>query len=102
MSFAQTCPACNGSGGRRNSCVRCGGSGWLESVPTVPPRSVSSAVLPGTVGELATALKKPASILLEQLASAGVDKNSFDDKLSDSDKKKLLLYLQRKCDLAGG
>jgi translation initiation factor IF-2 len=47
-----------------------------------------------TVAEFATELKKPAETLLEQLKGAGVAKNSSSDVLSESDKQKLLSYLQ--------
>ncbi|MFM7026224.1 MAG: translation initiation factor IF-2, partial [Limnohabitans sp.] len=47
-----------------------------------------------TVAEFAAELKKPADTLLEQLRSAGVAKSSEADALSDSDKQKLLSYLQ--------
>ncbi len=47
-----------------------------------------------TVAEFATELKKPADTLLEQLKGAGVAKNSSSDVLSESDKQKLLNYLQ--------
>ncbi|GAB3188880.1 translation initiation factor IF-2 [Hydrogenophaga aquatica] len=47
-----------------------------------------------TVAEFAAELNKPTSVLLEQLASAGVSKNSPADPVSESDKHKLLSYLQ--------
>ena len=47
-----------------------------------------------TVAEFANELKKPADVLLEQLRSAGVSKVSGGDALTDSDKQKLLSYLQ--------
>ena len=47
-----------------------------------------------TVAEFATELKKPAETLLEQLKGAGVTKSSSSDVLSESDKQKLLSYLQ--------
>src|SRR4051812_45800579 len=47
-----------------------------------------------TVAEFATELKKPADVLLEQLKGAGVSKASSSDVLSESDKQKLLSYLQ--------
>jgi len=47
-----------------------------------------------TVAEFAAELNKPTSILLEQLAGAGVSKNSPADPISESDKHKLLSYLQ--------
>ncbi|WP_326533655.1 translation initiation factor IF-2 [Pseudorhodoferax sp.] len=47
-----------------------------------------------TVAEFATELKKPAETLLEQLKGAGVAKSSSADTLSESDKQKLLSYLQ--------
>ncbi len=47
-----------------------------------------------TVAEFATELKKPADILLEQLKGAGVSKSSSSDVLSETDKQKLLSYLQ--------
>jgi translation initiation factor IF-2 len=47
-----------------------------------------------TVAEFASELNKPASMLLEQLASAGVPKQAATDALSDTDKQKLLNYLK--------
>jgi translation initiation factor IF-2 len=47
-----------------------------------------------TVAEFASELNKPASLLLEQLSSAGVPKDAASDALSDSDKQKLLNYLK--------
>jgi translation initiation factor IF-2 len=47
-----------------------------------------------TVAEFATELNKPAALLLEQLASAGVDKRSGADPISENDKQRLLSYLQ--------
>lgn len=47
-----------------------------------------------TVAEFALELKKTNDVLLEQLASAGVVKNGANDALLDSDKQKLLAYLQ--------
>ena len=47
-----------------------------------------------TVAEFANELKKSADVLLDQLRSAGVTKDSVSDALTDSDKQKLLSYLQ--------
>ena len=47
-----------------------------------------------TVAEFASELKKSTDTLLEQLRSAGVAKSSANDALSESDKQKLLGYLQ--------
>ena len=47
-----------------------------------------------TVAEFASELKKSAGVVLEQLRSAGVAKTSADDALSETDKQKLLAYLQ--------
>ncbi|MGE0497934.1 MAG: translation initiation factor IF-2 [Ramlibacter sp.] len=47
-----------------------------------------------TVAEFANELKKSTETLLEQLRSAGVSKASPADALSDTDKQKLLGYLQ--------
>ena len=47
-----------------------------------------------TVAELASELNKPTETLLEQLASAGVQKAKPTDVLSDADKQTLLSYLQ--------
>ncbi|MBC7703946.1 MAG: translation initiation factor IF-2, partial [Rhodoferax sp.] len=47
-----------------------------------------------TVAEFANELKKSNETLLEQLRSAGVAKSAASDALSDSDKQKLLAYLQ--------
>jgi len=47
-----------------------------------------------TVAEFATELKKSTETLLEQLKSAGVTKKSASDSLTDSDKQRLLGYLQ--------
>ncbi|PUE35761.1 translation initiation factor IF-2 [Limnohabitans sp. Jir72] len=47
-----------------------------------------------TVAEFANELKKSADVLLQQLSAAGVAKTSDSDTLNDSDKQKLLSYLQ--------
>ncbi|NBZ99635.1 MAG: translation initiation factor IF-2, partial [Betaproteobacteria bacterium] len=47
-----------------------------------------------TVAEFASELKKSSDILLEQLRSAGVEKSAASDALTESDKQKLLSYLQ--------
>ena len=47
-----------------------------------------------TVAEFAAELNKPTAVLLEQLSSAGVAKKAESDALSESDKQKLLSYLQ--------
>ena len=47
-----------------------------------------------TVAEFASELKKPAETLLQQLKGAGVSKSSSADTLSETDKQKLLSYLQ--------
>jgi len=47
-----------------------------------------------TVAEFAAELNKPTATLIEQLTSAGVAKAQADDKLSESDKQKLLSFLQ--------
>jgi translation initiation factor IF-2 len=47
-----------------------------------------------TVAEFAAELNKPTKLLLEQLSSAGVSKKADSDPLSESDKQKLLSYLQ--------
>ncbi len=48
-----------------------------------------------TVAQFATELKMPANVLLEQLRGAGVDLNSVDDNVTDSDKARLLESLRR-------
>ncbi|MFY3386639.1 translation initiation factor IF-2 [Paracidovorax sp. MALMAid1276] len=47
-----------------------------------------------TVAEFATELKKSPEILLDQLKAAGVGKAASSDALTESDKQKLLAYLQ--------
>ncbi len=47
-----------------------------------------------TVAEFAAELNKPASVLLEQFASAGVSKKAESDSITETDKQKLLSYLQ--------
>ncbi|MFZ1180934.1 MAG: translation initiation factor IF-2 [Herbaspirillum sp.] len=47
------------------------------------------------VAQFATELKMPADLLLTQLRSAGVEKNSGSDPLSKEDKKRLLEHLRR-------
>lgn len=47
-----------------------------------------------TVAEFAAELNKPVGVVLEQLASAGVSKTADSDAISESDKQKLLSYLQ--------
>ena len=55
-----------------------------------------------TVAELAAELNKPTTVLLDQLAGAGVPKSSGADPISDSDKHKLLGYLQASHGTASG
>ena len=47
-----------------------------------------------SVSELAAELHKPTQILLEQLAHAGVQKQTASDMVSEADKQLLLSYLQ--------
>ena len=47
-----------------------------------------------TVADFANELKRPTDALMEQLHAAGVAKQSASDPLTDSDKQKLLNYLQ--------
>ncbi len=47
-----------------------------------------------TVADFANELKRPTDALMEQLQAAGVVKQSASDPLTDSDKQKLLNYLQ--------
>ena len=47
------------------------------------------------VANFAAELKMPADVLLEQLRSAGVEKKSADDLLTESDKAQLLTALRR-------
>ena len=47
-----------------------------------------------TVAEFAKELKKTTPILLDQLRSAGVTKSAPEDELTDTDKQKLLTFLQ--------
>jgi translation initiation factor IF-2 len=54
-----------------------------------------------TVSEFASELKKPVDTLLEQLKGAGVPKSSAGDVLTDSDKQKLLSFLQTSHGTAG-
>ncbi len=55
-----------------------------------------------TVAELASELNKPTTVLLDQLAGAGVPKSSGADTVSDADKHKLLSYLQASHGTASG
>ncbi len=55
-----------------------------------------------TVAEFAAELNKPTSLLLEQLASAGVHKDAGTDPLSESDKQHLLNYLKASHGTASG
>jgi translation initiation factor IF-2 len=55
-----------------------------------------------TVAEFASELKKSTDTLLEQLRSAGVAKSSATDALSESDKQKLLGFLQASHGTASG
>jgi len=55
-----------------------------------------------TVAEFAAELNKPTSLLLEQLASAGVQKNNGADPISENDKQRLLSYLQASHGTASG
>lgn len=54
-----------------------------------------------TVSEFASELKKPVETLLEQLKSSGVPKAAASDVLTDSDKQKLLSFLQTSHGTAG-
>ena len=54
-----------------------------------------------SVAQLATDLKMPADVLLEQLQKAGVEKRMADDLLSEQDKSKLLDFLRRSHGAAG-
>jgi len=47
-----------------------------------------------TVAEFASELKKSTETLLDQLRSAGVSKSAPTDALTESDKHRLLSYLQ--------
>ena len=47
-----------------------------------------------TVAQLAAELNKPTSLLLDQLAAAGVSKRSGADTVSEADKQKLLMHLK--------
>nr|MCU0926249.1 translation initiation factor IF-2 N-terminal domain-containing protein [Hydrogenophaga sp.] len=55
-----------------------------------------------TVAELAAELKKPTSLLLEQLSASGVPKTSGEDPVSESDKQMLLGHLKAAHGTAGG
>ena len=48
-----------------------------------------------SVAQLASDLKMPAGVLLEQLQKAGVSKSTADDVLSEQDKARLLEFLRR-------
>ena len=47
-----------------------------------------------TVAEFANELKRPADALLEQLQAAGVGKTAASDVLTDTDKQRLLTFLE--------
>ena len=55
-----------------------------------------------TVAEFAAELNKPTSLLLEQLASAGVHKRAGTDPISEADKQQLLSYLKASHGTASG
>ena len=55
-----------------------------------------------TVAQFAEQLKRPTAALIEQLASAGVPKQSPDDALTDADKERLLEYLRNAHGTAAG
>jgi len=55
-----------------------------------------------TVAQFAAELNRPAGALIEQLQSAGVAKQSPDDKLTDADKERLLDFLRTSHGTAGG
>ena len=48
-----------------------------------------------SIAKFATELNVPVDVLIEQLRSAGVEKQSADDALSETDKEQLLLALRR-------
>ncbi len=54
-----------------------------------------------TIEQFATELKMPAGLLLEQLGKAGVGGKKEGDKLSETDKTKLLDYLRKQHGMAG-
>jgi translation initiation factor IF-2 len=54
-----------------------------------------------TVAQFAEQLKRPTAALIEQLASAGVAKQSPDDALTDADKERLLDFLRTSHGTAG-
>lgn len=64
------------------------------------PRSIQMSIT--TVGEFALRLRKSPEALLEQLRDAGVDKSSANDRLWETDKQKLLGYLQASHGTASG
>ena len=68
-----------------------------EYVPVDKPRSVLNYP-PDTVGRFASELNRPPEILINQLAEAGVIKETPLDKVTDDDKEKLLEHLRSKHD----
>ncbi len=54
-----------------------------------------------TIEQFATELKMPAGLLLEQLGKAGVGGKKEGDKLSETDKTKLLEFLRKQHGMAG-
>ncbi|MBI3154939.1 MAG: translation initiation factor IF-2 associated domain-containing protein, partial [Burkholderiales bacterium] len=55
-----------------------------------------------TVAQFAEQLKRPTAALIEQLASAGVPKQSAEDALTDADKERLLEFLRSAHGTAAG
>ena len=54
-----------------------------------------------TVAQFAAELNRPATTLLEQLQSAGVEKQSVEDVLTEGDKERLLTFLRSSHGTAG-
>ena len=68
--------------------------GALESLVTRQPQTRATKYAVGSVGHFAAELNRKTETLIEQLASAGIEKSTPDDRITEDDKKKLLDYLR--------
>src|SRR6218665_333621 len=85
-----------GAGGNkyRQKVIEKEGEGIWVGGERVKAREAEPNMSSNTVAEFATELKKSPATLLDQLKAAGVGKAALSDALTESDKQKLLAYLQ--------
>src|SRR6218665_81332 len=85
-----------GAGGNkyRQKVIEKEGEGIWVGGERVKAREAEPNMSSNTVAEFATELKKSPATLLDQLKAAGVGKAALSDALTESDKQRLLAYLQ--------